>query len=147
MASRRRTLESSNETLPGPACSLKGKKACVMASRVHGVEHVQAPAGERAQCERFRVDGLLRSPRLFQGHHEVELQGRWIESDQPLPGRAGVWHVPARQRLARVAAQLLEPLSEDSLVTWNLWGSRIGLDGSGEAGEFPVLRLTSGWSP
>ena len=55
--------------------------------------------------------------------------------------------VPARQRLARVAAQLLEAQSEDSLATWNFFDNRIA-DPAAEASEsaawpYPVVRLKS----
>jgi len=50
---------------------------------------------------------------------------------------AGTLLVHARARLGRVAAQLLEPRSEDSLVTWNFLDQVLG-----ETGEaFPVLRV------
>jgi hypothetical protein len=47
---------------------------------------------------------------------------------------AGALIVRADQRLARVAATLLEPLSEDGLSTWNFFE-----DQTGET--YPVLRI------
>jgi hypothetical protein len=52
--------------------------------------------------------------------------------------------VPARQRLARVAAQLLEPESEDGLATWGFFEERTRFaDGGDDPGAYPVLRLAS----
>ena len=49
--------------------------------------------------------------------------------------------MPARQPLARLAAQLLEPQSEDSLSTWNFFEHATRAAADGVPGAYPVLRI------
>jgi hypothetical protein len=49
---------------------------------------------------------------------------------------AGTAWIDARQPLARLAATLLEPVSEDSLSTWNFFEATTG-------DAYPVLRITA----
>jgi hypothetical protein len=51
--------------------------------------------------------------------------------------------VSARQSRVRVAAQLLEPESEDGLTTWNFLDDGLGESKEGEPHFFPVLRIQS----
>ena len=81
---------------------------------------------------------IRKGPRPVQGHLEVTLRGEWRATERELP--TGTLIVPARQRLGRVAAQLLEAQSEDSLSTWNVFESRTR---AGEDATYPVLRLTT----
>ncbi|HIK61198.1 MAG TPA: hypothetical protein EYF98_10995 [Planctomycetes bacterium] len=69
------------------------------------------------ELECFEIEEIRRAKRLFQGHHETSVRGKWRTRVGTLP--AGTVLVSARQPRARVAAQLLEPESEDGLVTWN----------------------------
>ena len=86
-------------------------------------------------AETFTVDSLAVSP-LFEGHRSTQVEGRWSEQ---APGyRRGCWLVPGAHRstAGALAAYLLEPASEDGLVTWNL------LDRELQAHEpYPILRV------
>jgi hypothetical protein len=62
------------------------------------------------------------------------LVGAWAAA-APAELPAGTLLVRADQRLARLAAQLLEPESEDSLSSWNFFEAATG-------DHYPVLRLT-----
>ena len=94
--------------------------------RRHGVfvERVDAPL--HLQVERFVVDSLHRAPAPFQRHREVRLTGRWWRDASTLP--PGSFVVRSGQPLALLALYLLEPESDDGLVTWNLFdaGLRVG---------------------
>jgi hypothetical protein len=62
------------------------------------------------------------------------LEGHWLPvAEHELP--AGAIVVDARQRLARLAATLLEPESEDSLSSWNFFEAATDE-------HYPVLRIT-----
>ncbi len=101
--------------------------------RDHGVEFTAIDAPRTVAAERFAVTAKRKPKRPFQGHQELVLTGNWQpRADVELP--AGTLLVPATQRLARVAATLLEPQSEDSLSTWNFFEATTGE-------HFPVLRL------
>jgi len=83
----------------------------------------------------FQISAVKRARRLFQGHHELVLEGAWEEGPATLP--AGTLLVPSAQPLCRVAAQLLSPQSEDSLWTWGHFDGRLEPD----ATEACVLRV------
>jgi hypothetical protein len=96
------------------------------------VERVTAPVRTSVQTflvERLSVDSL------FEGHRPVTAEGNWrpIATDSSLtPG----WYlVRTDQPLGRLAGYLLEPASEDGVVTWNL------LDRELQPGTaYPILR-------
>ena len=104
--------------------------------RAHGlaVQRVETPM--RVDVELFTVDSIVRSPRPFQGHNEVRLEGRWRSETRTVP--AGSWLIRTGTPLDRLAMLLLEPESDDGLVTWNM------LDAGLEVGRVaPVWRLRS----
>jgi hypothetical protein len=68
----------------------------------------------------------------FENHQERTVTGTWAPADVTVP--AGAWRVPMTQPLARLAAYLLEPRSNDGLVTWNV------LDEALKTGRAPILR-------
>jgi hypothetical protein len=112
------------------------------AIRRHGVWVARTTAAADLEVGVFDVSAVHRASRPFQGHAEVRLEGTWRAATMALP--AGTLFVPARQPLARLAAQLLEPESEDSLSTWNVFDAAT-TDAEGERpGRYPVLRLRDG---
>jgi hypothetical protein len=85
------------------------------------------------RLEVFQVDSVVREPR-FEGHRPMRLEGHWS------PGRPGLagsrWYlVRTAQPLGVLAAYLLEPASEDGVVTWNLLDDELS---PGKA--YPILR-------
>jgi hypothetical protein len=86
--------------------------------------------------ERFQLDSVERLGRPFQGHQEVRVRGRWVQM-RMLPSADWRW-VPAAQRQLLVAAQLLEPQSNDGATTWNVFDDRLLM------GKYhPVMRVIS----
>lgn len=104
--------------------------------RAHGVEFEVLARATELELREFTPLQVRRAERAFQGHQEVRVLGVWDTLEREVP--AGTIVVPGRQRLARVAAQLLAPESEDSLATWNFFDEAL------EAGRYPVLRLERG---
>ncbi len=102
----------------------------------HGVRVERLDAPRAVDAAVFRADSVVTSPRPFQGHREVRLEGVWGAARRTLA--AGSYVVPARQPLALLAAALLEPESDDGLVTWNGWDAALR-----PGGEFPVVRVVS----
>lgn len=101
--------------------------------RLHGVQFRVLAEEATALARRFRVDKKRKPKRPYQGHQALVLEGAWREpATSELP--AGTLVIPAEQRLARVAATLLEPLSEDGLSTWNFFEAQTN-------DVFPVVRL------
>ena len=103
--------------------------------RLHGVVVERLNADLRTDVERFTVDSIIRSPRRFQRHNEVRLEGRWTSESRTLP--AGTVVVRTGQPLSIVAAYLLEPDSDDGLTTWNFFDAALRI---GDA--HPVIRVT-----
>lgn len=105
----------------------------VLQLRAHGVTVARLDKDWSGFGERFAVDSIIRSPRPFQGHHEVRLEGKWRRATLAVP--AGSWLVPVNQHLSLLAAILLEPQSDDGLVTWNFFDSHLAV-----GSDFPVRR-------
>ena len=102
--------------------------------RLHGIR-VDTADAQPAMLEAFAVDSLVRSPRAFQGHHELRVWGRWAESLVPRPK---LLIVRTSQPLGRLAAYLLDPESDDSFFTWNLFDATLS-----RQRLFPVLRRSA----
>lgn len=101
----------------------------------HGVDFEALEQPRRASAERFAVRKKRKPKRPFQGHQELVLEGAWEPAaDIELP--AGTLIVSGRQRCAMLAAQLLEPMSDDGLSNWNFFEDRTGE-------HYPVLRLVT----
>jgi len=110
--------------------------AAVERLRWHGVriEEIATPA--QVSVERFTIADYTRAERVFQGHREARLKGTFERAQ--LSVDPGALFVPADQRLARLAFYLLEPESDDGLVTWNI------IDEGLAAGEaYPIYRVTN----
>jgi hypothetical protein len=116
------------------AWAIAAPSAEVLAAlRLHGVEFTTLDAARTVDAQVFHVQKKKKPKPVYQGHQELVLQGEWLPAAaSELPRGAIV--VPATQRLGRVAAQLLEPESEDSLSTWNFFEADTGE-------HYPVLRL------
>ena len=86
---------------------------------LHGVavEALTEPA-ELAEVESFVIESVRRNERTFQKHREVKLTGR--AKAERAAFAAGTYLVRSAQPLATLAAYLLDPESDDGVVTWNL---------------------------
>jgi hypothetical protein len=79
---------------------------------------------------------------LFEGHHPLRAEGEWRAQPVDTGIVAGWYLVRTDQPLGTLAAYLLEPASEDGVVTWNL------LDRELRAGSvYPILRANSAAGP
>ncbi|HEX2722844.1 MAG TPA: M14 family metallopeptidase [Gemmatimonadaceae bacterium] len=100
----------------------------------HGlkVEKVDKPYTTSVQV--FQIDSAVASSRPFQGHKEMRLVGKWRTEQAAVP--RGSYLVRIDQPLARLAVYLLEPESDDGLVTWNFFDPELRAGGT-----YPVLKL------
>jgi hypothetical protein len=100
----------------------------------HGivVERLDAPA--TLAVSRFNVEKVDQSPREFQKHRSLSVTGVWsAASAETLP--AGTIVVRTDQPLGRLVFYLLEPRSDDGLVTWNFF------DPVAAGAALPILKL------
>ncbi|MEC8253429.1 MAG: M14 family metallopeptidase [Planctomycetota bacterium] len=131
----RRFRAAARRRLPAAWAILDPTPAVKDRLRLHGVEFRALDEETAARGRTFRVDKKRKPKRPYQGHQALVLEGAWQDAAAVTLPR-GALLVPARQRRARVAATLLEPLSEDGLSTWNFFE-----DQTDET--FPVLRLVA----
>lgn len=102
--------------------------------RQHGIVVDFLADTRTARAERFVIDSAITSARPFQGHRELSLVGRWVSEPRQLP--AGSWIVRTSQPLGLLSIYLLEPQSDDGLVTWNFFDNALR-----GGGAYPVLRV------
>jgi dipeptidyl-peptidase 4 len=89
----------------------------------------------RTSAQVFMVDNLVVDS-LFEGHHPVRAEGQWLQQRVDTTVTAGWYLVRTDQPLGTLAAYLLEPASEDGVVTWNLLDRQLR---TGAA--YPILRV------
>lgn len=119
-------------------------EGAVAALRAHGVQLRRLDAAavsalSREPVREFFVDSVQRSAQPFEGQRQTRVEGSWRPSAS-MPAH-GDYLVIVAQPLGRLAAYLLEPQSDDGLVTWNLYGDI----SAGTA--LPVLRVLPPGSP
>jgi hypothetical protein len=95
------------------------------------VERISSPL--RASVQSFEVDSLSVDS-LFEGHRTVTVTGAW-KSAADSSIAPGWFLVSTDQRLGTLASYLLEPASEDGVVTWNLLDRELRV-----GSPYPVLR-------
>jgi hypothetical protein len=105
--------------------------------RLHGVQIQRVTADSELAVERFIITTYTRAPKPFQNRQEARLTGR--HESVKLSAQAGALFIPANQPLARLAFYLLEPESDDGLVTWNLIETDLA-----PGATYPVYRVIGG---
>jgi len=110
--------------------------AAVERLRLHGVAVQEITDPAQVSVERFTIVDYTRAERVFQGRREARLKGAFEQAQ--LTVAPGARFVPADQPLARLAFYLLEPESDDGLVTWNIIEDGLA---AGEA--YPIYRVTN----
>ena len=125
------TLE---RTLPAAYVIPAADTAAARLLALHGVRVDTLAHDWTTPAQRFLIDSVVVAAEPFQGHHEVRLEGRWTNAVRDLP--AGSFVVSTAQPQGVVAFYLLEPESDDGLVTWNVFDAALA-----PGGTFPVVRV------
>jgi hypothetical protein len=92
------------------------------------------PSRWRAPAEQFAIDSVIAGT-LFEGHRPVQLEGHW-NAARDSTFEAGWYLVRTDQPLGTLAAYLLEPASEDGVVTWNLMDRELAA-----GAPYPIMRF------
>ena len=100
----------------------------------HGIDVEELREDIQLDVEVYRATKVTRANRAFQGHRLVSVDA--VARPESREVKAGTFMVRTAQRLGTLATYLLEPQSEDGLVTWNFFAA--GLD---QGQDYPVLRL------
>jgi hypothetical protein len=113
--------------------------------RLHGVVVEEAKGQMFDGIEKFMIDSVVRRGQPFQGHSEVRLEGKWVDASRTyVEGTGGdIYVVRTSQPLGVLAMELLEPQSDDGLVTWNFWDAYLNeVTKTPGAKPFMVVRVT-----
>ena len=132
-----RFAASRKELLPAAYLVPARLRRVVDLLRRQGVEVDSLIQPWRGPAEAFALESLTVGP-LFEGHRTMQAEGQWSSQPVDTSIAAGWYLVPTRQRLGVLAAYLLEPASEDGVVTWNLLDREIA-----PGTIYPILRLRS----
>ena len=100
----------------------------------HGIRTDRLQSTSRHTADVFVIDRVTHAERAFQSHRETTVTGRFERRDVDVT--AGSLAIKTDQRLGRLAFYLLEPESNDSLVTWNLLDAELAAGGA-----HPVLKV------
>src|SRR5207249_4071255 len=113
----------------------KGMQVVLEKLLTHGltVEELTTPA--TLEVKVFRIEEVTKKQKVFEGHHEVTLRGNY--EDEKLEFAQGTLLVRGAQPLGLLAGYLLEPESDDGLVTWNFLDSFLG-----KGKTYPIYKLT-----
>jgi hypothetical protein len=86
--------------------------------RAQGVAVDSLTKAWKVEADTFAIDTLAVG-QLFEGHRTITLEGQWSSQPRDTLLQSGWYLVRTRQPLGVLAAYLLEPASEDGVVTWN----------------------------
>jgi hypothetical protein len=116
-------------------------KAVLDLLKLHGIKLERLTEPLKCTSEKFEISDLKGEPNLTQGHYIEKVQGRYISGVYDFP--AGTYIVRAAQPLANLAAYLLEPQSNDGLLTWNYLDKYLVPQWGRGYNPYPVSRIIS----
>jgi hypothetical protein len=123
----------------GPVGSPAARSMAAVVDRLeaHGVSFYRTTAEQPLAGERFRIASTAVAATEYQGTHKLRtMSGAWEDTTQTLP--AGSLVIPMDQPLARLAFALLDPMSDDGFMTWNILDPVLTATPAPE--YYPVLR-------
>jgi murein tripeptide amidase MpaA len=107
--------------------------------KIHGIKLEKLQNDCKIEAERFVITGLKGDVRLNQGHYTDTISGRYLKELIDFP--VGTIVVRTAQPLANVAAYLLEPQSNDGLVTWNFFDRYLVPQWGTGFNPYPVFKV------
>jgi hypothetical protein len=123
----------------GPSGSPEAKMTASIIDRLeaHGVKYFKTTTEQFFKGERFKITTSKVEDREYQGTHKIRsMTGEWQAFEQKLP--AGSLVIPMDQPLARLAFVLLDPMSDDGFMAWNICDAVLGTTPAPEF--YPVMR-------
>lgn len=107
--------------------------------RAHGIVVEQLEKAQKFSGEVFSIEEYKVAKRPFEHHKMATLSGEFSPQKKRFP--AGTYHIDLAQPLANLIFYLLEPQSDDGLVTWNFFDEYIGKTGTLEQTvDYPVFK-------
>jgi hypothetical protein len=109
--------------------------------KIHGIKMETLTEPLKTVSEKFEITELKGSLRLNQGHYTNTISGKLITETTDFP--AGSIVIRTAQPLANLAAYLLEPQSNDGLMTWNFFDRYLVPQWGMGYYPYPVYRIVS----
>jgi hypothetical protein len=110
---------SVESTLPRGYFLPKSMKHVADQLKKQGVEVTQLKRSKKAIGEEFLMTSLNLSPRKFEGHFMANAEGKFISKTKTF--KKGDYWIDMAQPLSNLIFYMLEPQSDDGLVTWNFF--------------------------
>jgi hypothetical protein len=107
--------------------------------KTQGIRMEKLTEATKTEAERFEITELRGSQRLNQGHYTNIVNGKFIKETIDFP--AGTLVIRTDQQLANLAAYLLEPQSNDGLMTWNYFDKYLVPQWGMGYYPYPVYRI------
>lgn len=120
----------------------KSMKHIVNHLRKQGIKVTELKRRKRVKGETFMIDELKNSRRKFEGHFMARVTGKYIQETKTF--KKGDFYVDMAQPLTNLAFYMLEPQSDDGLVTWNFFDAYLKEKGiENKAVTYPVFKTYS----
>jgi hypothetical protein len=106
----------------------------------HGIKVIALSSSHTYTGEIFIAEKIEKAKREFQGHATARIDGKFVTTKKT--AKKGDYYVDLAQPLGNLAFYLLEPQSDDGLVTWNFFDDY--LDKAGIATkpvEYPIFKF------
>jgi hypothetical protein len=141
-----RFVARATATLPAGYFLPASQASIVRLLRLHGIAVARLEADWRDTVEVLQISQLAWSPREFQGHHQLTVQGTYRPELRAEP--AGTFFVTTAQPLGRLVFALLEPQGW-GLARWGVFDRWLGSEfgvlsgleyGSTPSRDFPLTR-------
>jgi len=107
----------------------------------HGAMVTQLERAESFSGEIFEVDSMRFRQRSFEGHQLATAYGQFRRVNRTF--NTGDYLIELEQPLANLIFYMLEPQSDDGLVTWNFFDDQLQGAGDGNTVEYPVFKYYS----
>lgn len=120
----------------------KSMKSIVEHLRKQGIKVTQLNRRKKATGEVFMIRELKNAKRKFEGHHMTLVKGKYVAANRTF--KKGDYWIDMAQPLTNLAFYMLEPQSDDGLVTWNFFDQylrELGVDR--KEVEYPVFKYYS----
>jgi hypothetical protein len=105
----------------------------------HGILLERLTNATKADVERFEISELHGGQKLVQGHYMNSVKGKYTSASTELPANSVV--IRMAQPLSCLAAYLLEPESNDGLLTWNFLDRYLVPQWGRGFNPYPVCRI------
>lgn len=105
----------------------------------HGIILEKIRSGFQTTVEEIVIDNLKPSDRIYQGHIRLECQTHTRQQSRSIPAQA--YLISLKQPLARLIPILLEPESQDSLISWGFFNREIVSQWRNQPRPYPVYRI------